>query len=102
MDNLDSSGFLKFLSENNVIVTVIATIISSRVSELSECIIDDLFLPILNRDADGDGKADIDDLMKYEYKISGIKFKIGKFIIVLIKFLLILYLTYLISKIIKK
>ena len=101
MTNTDSLGFINFLKENNVIVTVIATIVSTRISELSESLIDDLIMPILNRDADGDGNADINDLATYEYKISGINLKIGKFFVVVLKFLIILYITYQVSKILK-
>lgn len=101
MEIIDSSGFVQFLKDNNILVTVVATIISSCVTELSESMVNDLILPIINRDSDGDGEADIKDLATYEYKVKGIKFKVGKFLMIAIKFMIILFATYQISKILK-
>ena len=101
MEALNSSGFIKFLKENNILVTVVATIISSCVSELSESMVNDLILPIINRDSDGDGQADIKDLATFEYKVKGISFKIGKFSMIAIKFIIILFITYQISNLLK-
>jgi len=101
MEVLNSSGFMKFLKENNILVTVVATIISSCVSELSESMVNDLILPIINRDSDGDGEADITNIATYEYKVKGINFKLGKFIMIAIKFIIILFITYQVSTILK-
>jgi large-conductance mechanosensitive channel len=100
--NKTKSSFLEFLSNNNVIATIIATMISQRITDVSNAIIDCLILPILNRDADGDGEADIKDIKEYELNLSGIKFKLGEFLIVILKFLIILFIVYQINKIMKK
>tara|TARA_B100001248_G_scaffold259455_1_gene245519 strand:- start:147 stop:464 length:318 start_codon:yes stop_codon:yes gene_type:complete len=102
MDLIDTTGFKKFLVENNIIVTVIATIVSSCVTELSESLVNDLILPILNRDSDGDGEADLKNLEEYVIFTNGIKFKLGKFILVIIKFIIILFIVYQFSKLAKK
>ena len=70
--------------------TIVATIVSQRITDLSNAFIDFLVIPIFNRDADGDGEADIKDIKNYQVNISGIKFKIGEFLVVIIKFLIIL------------
>ena len=102
MEIFDTKGFKEFLVENNIMVTVIATIVSSCVTELSESLVSDLILPILNRDGDGDGKADIQNLEDYELNTNGIKFKIGKFVLVVIKASIILFIIYQLSKLFKK
>jgi len=102
MELIDTSGFKQFLVENNIIVTVIATIVSSCVTELSESLVNDLILPILNRDSDGDGEADLKNLEEYIVVTNGIKFKLGKFLLVIIKFVIILFIVYQFSKFTKK
>ena len=62
----------------------------------------DLILPILNRDSDGDGEADLKNLEEYVIFTNGIKFKLGKFILVIIKFIIILFIVYQFSKLAKK
>ena len=100
--NKSDSGFLKFLSENNIIATIIATMISQRITELSSSFIDSLVVPILNRDADGNGEADIEEIKNYKLNIFGINFKIGEFAIDIMKFLIILFIAYQINKAVNK
>jgi large-conductance mechanosensitive channel len=96
------SGFVDFLKSNNIITTIVATVISERISDVSSSLIECLFLPILNRDADGDGEADIKNIKDFQIKISGINFKIGEFTISLLKFIFILFMIYQVNKILTK
>ena len=52
-------NFLKFLEDNHIFATVIATVISTYITALSRSLSDDILLPIIYRDGDGDGEEDI-------------------------------------------
>lgn len=98
---LEFNSFIKFLEDNHIIATIIATIISTYVTNLSQSFTNDLLLPILNRDGDGDGKSDISKYEDYTLRIFNIDFRIGNFSIELLKFILITYLMYFLSKKVK-
>ena len=95
---IDLESFLKFLNENHIIATIIATIISTHIVSLSNSLTDDILLPILCRDADGDGIDDIEKYQKFTISIFKINFKVGNFLIQLFKFLFITYSMFIISK----
>lgn len=92
--------FVNFLKDNNVISSAIASVISERVSDLVDAFISGFILPILEQDNDGDGKADIVALENKTINIGKIKLKSGKFIVALIKFIIITYVIFIISKVI--
>lgn len=93
--------FVNFLKENNVISIAIASVISERVSDLVDAFISGFVLPILEQDNDGDGKADISSLEEREIHIGKIKLKAGKFLVALIKFIIITYVIFIISRMLK-
>tara|TARA_B100000161_G_C33491559_1_gene387297 strand:+ start:216 stop:524 length:309 start_codon:yes stop_codon:yes gene_type:complete len=94
--------FSLFLKNNNIMATIVATVMSTYVTELTTSFADDIVLPIIYRDADGDGKADISKLKNYEFKISGITFKIGNFITILLKVFVVFLVLFVINKNLKK
>ena len=96
MDFLEE--FVIFLRNNNIMATIVATVMSTYVTELTTSFADDLVLPIIYRDADGDGKADINKIKEYEYKISGVTFKIGKFITILLKVTVVFLVLFVVNR----
>ena len=90
--------FFVFFKNNNLIPTIIATVVSTHITELTHSLASNIVEPIINRDADNDGKADIKTLENYEYRIAGINFKLGKFAISIIKVVLIFFIIFLINK----
>ena len=98
MSLFDYNSFMQFLKENQIVATVIATIISTYITNLSMSFTNDILLPIINRDADGDGKKDIDKYENYIITFYNIDFRIGSFALEICKFLIITYLMFLISK----
>jgi large-conductance mechanosensitive channel len=90
--------FINFLKDNQIIATIIATIISTYITNLSMSFTNDILLPIINRDADGDGKKDIDKYENYIIQIYNIDFRIGSFIIEIFKFIIMTYLMFVLSK----
>ena len=93
--------FIDFLKENHIIATVIATIISTYITNLSVSFTNDILLPIINRDGDGDGEKDIDKYENYILKIYNINFRVGSFCVEIFKFMIITYLMFIISKLFK-
>lgn len=94
MANIFLKDIINFFNQNNIFPTIIATVMSTYVTELTTSFTDNIILPIINRDADNDGVADIKTLEKFELKILKINFKIGKFFVVIIKVLLIFLILF--------
>ena len=90
--------FYTFLVENHIFSTSIATIFSRVVTDLCYSFIENLLLPIINIDVNHDGKADIDDFKNKEIDIYGINLKVGPFLVELIKFMIILFILFLMSR----
>jgi large-conductance mechanosensitive channel len=100
--NFNFVYFVKFLSDNNVFTIVIASILSEKLSEFITSFIDNIILPIINRDGDNDGERDIKSVEEYELVISGMKFKLGKVLMSLIRCIIITYLIFILIKVIEK
>jgi len=102
MTFISRNEFIKFLKENDIMAAVIAALISSHVSDLTNSLMDNILLPFISSDTDKDGKPDINRLKKYKLKIGSITLNIGNFLVTFIKFTFVLFLIYLISKLMKK
>ena len=87
--------FFSFLKNNNILSTIIATVMSTFITQLVTSFADDIIMPIIYRDGDNDGKADINKLENTVMKVNGINIKIGKFTVVLIKVTLIFVVLFL-------
>ena len=59
--------------------------------------VENIILPIFNRDMNEDGIPDINNFENIELDIFGIKIKMGKFAVAILRFLLILYIVFLVS-----
>ena len=94
--------FLHFIKLNNVISIAVATIISNKINDVINSFIECLIMPIINRDGNNDGERDIKKLEEYTIYISGIKFKVGECLITLLKFFIIAYILFILTKIYSK
>lgn len=94
--------FAKFLSNNNVLATAIAAVLSERISDITHAVVDNILMAVINRDGDGDGKSDINNLEDKVIVISGMRFGVGKVLISLIKFIVIAYVIFLLSRLMDK
>ena len=94
--------FMKFLEENNILVTSIAAVLSYALRDLTNECINNIVIPIINKDYDNDGVKDLKKIEDTTFTVFGIKFGTGKVFISLIKFFIVLYITFLIVQIIKK
>lgn len=86
--------FIKFLQNNNIITVVIAAILSDRINEVTNVFFDDIILPIINKDWDGDGESDVKKFEDYRITIFNAKLSIGKLIITIFKFFVVALLLF--------
>jgi len=93
-------NFMDFLSANNVMAAAIAAVMSERINDMTDSFVDNILMPIINRDGDGDGESDIKCLEDKVVVIFGVKFRVGKVIVSFLKFLVITYFIFLISRIV--
>ena len=94
--------FYEFLNKNNIMPIIVATLLSDHLSNLAKSFTDDLILPIIDRDLDGDGQPDIKELKNYKIKFNGITFKVGNFCVVLLKVFIVLFLIYVVKRFFNK
>ena len=64
--------FILFLKNNNIMSTIIATVLSTHVTELTTSFADNIILPIIYRDGNRDGKSDVKEIETYILKVKGI------------------------------
>jgi len=89
--------FKEFLEQNKAFATAASIVIATQITILASSFTDNIIVPIFDRDTDGDGKKDIIQFENITFTIFGIKIKMGKFIIDIIKFLIIIYVVFIIS-----
>ena len=86
--------FIDFLQEKHVLMTVIGLIMAREAKYLTDSFLDDIVMPVINRDGDCDGEEDIDTLKKYKLKLGGATINIGNFAITIIKNFIVLLIVY--------
>ncbi len=94
----DFSEFREFLVDNKVIVTIVSFTIATYLNELIKSFFDDFIFCFLSPDCDQDKVPDFAFLFKYELNILGIKIKLGKLFLALIKFTIAAFLVFFISR----
>jgi len=95
-------GLLEKLSKNEILSSVLIAIIAGNINKMSDSLTENIIIPIIDIDIDGDGETDGRRLINYELKIGGLNFKIGKFITSVVEFIIILYLVNLLSDFVDK
>ena len=94
----DLSQFRQFLYENNVIVVGVGIVLAKYLEILTDSFFNNLILPILKKDSDKDGKNDFQEYIDKSFVIGGRTFYYGKFVFDLCKFIIILYVMFLLSR----
>lgn len=89
--------FKEFLEKNKAFATAASIVIATQITLLSSSFTDNIIVPFFERDVNGDGKKDIVHFENININLFGIKIKIGKFIIDIIKFLIVVYVVFVIS-----
>lgn len=91
------SNFIEFLNKNNIITTIVAVVMSDRINELTHTFVDTLLMPIINHEKI-DSSQKLED---FSIVYNGFKIKVGRFVTVLIKFIIIIFIVYMLSIIFK-
>ena len=89
--------FQQFLEKNKAFATASAIVIATQLSVLATSFVENIILPIFNRDINEDGVPDINNFENIELDIFGIKIKMGKFAVAILRFLIIIYIVFLVS-----
>lgn len=87
------SKIFKYLSDGNVILTVLVTIISNYVYELINSLVNNIILPIVDREK-YNNQEHYNNLNDYVLQFNGINLKTGAFLRSLIKFILIMIIIF--------
>ena len=94
--------FTEIVMKNSILFGISVAVISAFVNELLFSFINDIIMPIVDRDKDGDNEPDINKLKHSTIKIKGITLKIGSFIVALIRFIVLISILFIITMILLK
>lgn len=86
--------------KNTILFAISIAVLSTFINELVFSFINDIVLPILDRDSNDDNEPDINKIRHMTVKTSGITFKVGSFIISLIRFIVLIFILFVIALII--
>mgnify|MGYP001311151179 CR=1 FL=1 len=90
--------FRKFLIENGVIATAVSYVIGSQINNLITSILDNVIQPMMEADYNNDNKDDFTPMKKWVLKLGPYKFKLGQLFFDLLKFGLVMYCVFIVSR----
>ena len=93
----DFSKFINILNQHNILSIVIASAIGDQLNNVVTSFVNSFIMPFFSHK----DKRNIKLKHKTIY-INGIKFKIGRFILVFVKCIIIIYIIFFISKLLKQ
>jgi large-conductance mechanosensitive channel len=82
------------IMKNSVFLGITIAVIASFVNQLVFSFINDIIMPIIDRDGDNNNEPDINRIANYTIKAGGITFRIGSFILALIRFTLLIFIIF--------
>ncbi len=86
------SKFTEIIMKNSVLFGISIALLSTFVNELVLSFINDIILPIIDRDGDNNGEPDINRIKYLTIKTNGITFRVGSFIVSLIRFIILIFI----------
>lgn len=93
--------FINFLTDKDIITTAIAAVISYGLRDVTESLINNIVMPIIDKDTDKDGKRDFKKIEEKVITINNIKFSVGKLTIDILKFIILMYILFILENVIK-
>lgn len=82
------------MSQHGIIGIIVAYAIGGRIAILSECFFNDMIIPILDVDWNGDGVSDKKQLSNLTFNLGPIKLRYGRFILCLLNIIISVYLIF--------
>jgi large-conductance mechanosensitive channel len=92
----------QILMKNSVMLGITIAVLATFVNQLVVSFINDIIMPIIDRDGNNDNQPDINKIADYTLKAGGITFRIGAFILALIRFILLLFILFILCLVIVK
>ena len=96
------SEFTGIVMKNSVMFGITIAVLSSFVNQLVFSFINDIIMPVIDRDGNNDNMPDINKISNYTVKTNGITFKIGAFVVALIRFILLLFIIFILCMVLIK
>ena len=96
------SEIKELIMKNSVFLGITIAVIASFVNQLVISFINDIIMPIIDRDGDNNNQPDINKIANYTIKTWGITFRIGAFIIALIRFILLIFIIFILCLVLLK
>ncbi len=94
--------FTDILMKNSVLFAITIAVMSAFINQLLFSFINDIIVPIIDRDGNNDDEPDINKLNNFTLKIAGITFKVGAFILALIRFIVLIFILFIIGLVLIK
>lgn len=91
-------NFMDYINTKGIITMAITIVLSSRINDLTHALFDSIIVPIMNKHE----KINIKTLENKVIIINGVTLHIGKFIFSMVKFIIVVYIIFIISIILKK
>lgn len=88
------------IMKNSVMLGITIAVLATFVNQLVLSFINDIIMPIIDRDGNNDNKPDINKIADYTIKTGGITFRVGAFILALIRFVLLLFMLFIVALVI--
>jgi large-conductance mechanosensitive channel len=88
------SEIIEFIGKNTLYLGITIALLASFVNQLVFSFINDIIMPIIDRDGNNDNQPDINKIADFKIKTAGITFKVGAFILALIRFILLLFIIF--------
>jgi large-conductance mechanosensitive channel len=92
----------QIIMKNSVMFGITIAVLSTFVNQLVLSFINDIIMPVIDRDGNDDNQPDINKIADYKIKAGGITFRIGAFILALIRFILLLFILFILCLVIIK
>jgi large-conductance mechanosensitive channel len=99
---MNLSEFTEIVMKNSVMFGITIAVLSTFVNQLVFSFINDIIMPVIDRDGNNDNMPDINRISNYTIKTNGITFKIGAFIVALIRFILLLFIIFILCMVLIK
>lgn len=90
--------FRRFLVEKGVLATAVSYVIGKQINNLIKSILDNIITPMMEPDYNNDNKDDFKLMRNYVAKVGPYKFKLGKLFHDLLKFGLVMYCVFVVSR----
>ena len=92
------TSFREFLINKGVIAMAVSYVIGNQINYLVDSVLENIIHPLLEPDYNGDNINDFKSIKKMNLQAGPYTFKTGKFFYDLLKFILVMYSVFIISR----